>query len=101
MPHLRYSAITPGGQLAAGAAAKLLEAIEDFRNLKGMVDEVGNMGGSFSASNFEGANNVVVDVDPADTQAFYDQIAAIDSALTTMLATNGNEGRIYSLYQAD
>ena len=45
MTHLRYDASTPGGQLAASAAAKLLDAINDFKNLKGMADEVGNMGG--------------------------------------------------------
>ena len=101
MTHLRYDASTPGGQLAAEAAAKLLGAIEDFQNLKGLADQVGNMGGSFSATNFQSGNNVVFSVNAADTQAFYDQIAAIDAALSTMLATDGNEGRIYSLYQSD
>lgn len=101
MTHLRYDASTPGGQLAAGAAAKLLGAVEDFRNLKGLADEVGNMGGSFSASNFESGNNVVFSVNTLDTQAFFDQITAIDAALSAMLADDGNEGRIYSLYQSD
>ena len=100
MTHLRYDATTPGGQLAAAAAAKLLDAIEDFRNLKGLCDQVGNMGGSFSATNFQSTNNVVFSVNAADCQAFNDQIAAIDTALATMLAASGNEGRIYSLYQA-
>jgi hypothetical protein len=100
MAHLRYDASTPGGTLAAKAAAALLDAIGEFRNLKGMADQVGNMGGSFSAANFQGANNVVFDVNVADTQAFFDQITAIDSALTSMLGSNGNEGRIYDLYQA-
>lgn len=101
MTHLRYDASTPGGQLAATATAKLLAAIDDFRNLAGLATQVGNMGGSWSATNFEAANNVVFAVNAADTQAFSDQIAAIDTALTTMLATDGNEGRLYSLYQAD
>lgn len=100
MTHLRYDASTPGGQLAASAAAKLLDAINDFKNLKGMADEVGNMGGGFSATNFQSANNVVFAVNAADTQAFYDQIAAIDTALDTLLSSNGNEARIYDLYQA-
>lgn len=101
MTHLRYDASTPGGQLAAEAAAKLLSAIEDFRNLKGLCDQVGNMGGSFSATNFEAGNNVVFAVNAADCQAFNDQCAAIDTALATLLATDGNEGRLYSLYQSD
>lgn len=101
MTHIRYDAATPGGQLAAEAAAKLLGAIEDFRNLKGLADQVGNMGGSFSASNFQVGNNVVFSVNAADCQAFNDQIASIDAALATMLATDGNEGRLYSLYQSD
>src|SRR5690554_3263934 len=101
MTHLRYDATTPGGQLAATASAKLLAAVEDFRNLKGMADQVGNMGGSFAASNFQAGNNVVFSVNAADCQAFNDQIASLDAALTTMLATDGNEGRLYSLYQSD
>ena len=101
MAHIRYDASTAGGQLAATAAAKLLAAVEGFRNLKGLVDQVGNMGGSFSASNFEAGNNVVFAVNAADCQAFNDQVSAIDAALTTLLASDGNEGRIYSLYQAD
>jgi hypothetical protein len=101
MTHLRYDASTPGGQLAAEAAAKLLGAIEDFRNLKGLCDQVGNMGGSFSAANFQSGNNVVFSVNAADCQAFNDQIGALDTALASFLADNGNEGRIYSLYQSD
>lgn len=101
MTHLRYDATTPGGQLAAEASAKLLGAIEDFKNLAGLASQVGNMGGSWSAANFEAANNVVFAVNAADCQAFSDQIAALDAALTTLLATDGNEGRIYSLYQSD
>lgn len=101
MSHIRYDASTPGGQLAAEAAAKLLSAVEDFQNLKGLADQVGNMTDPFAASNFQSANNVVFSVDAADTQAFYDQITAIDAALAMMLGTDGNEGRIYSLYQAD
>lgn len=101
MTHLRYDASTPGGQLTASAAAKLLGAIEDFSNLKGLADQVGNMGGSFSASNFQAGNNVVFSVNAADCQAFNDQITALDAALTTLLATDGNAGRLYSLYQAE
>ncbi len=101
MTHLRYDATTPGGQLAAAGAAKLLGAIEDFRNLKGLADQVGNMGGSYAAANFQAANNVVFAVDPLDCQAFNDQITAIDAALTALLAADGNEGRIYALYQAE
>ncbi len=100
MSHLRYDASTPGGQLAATGAAKLLGAVEDFRNLKGLAVQVGNMTSPFAASNFESANNVVFAVNSADCQAFYDQIAALDAALTAMLAADGNEGRLYSLYQA-
>jgi hypothetical protein len=101
MTHLRYDASTPGGQLAASASAKLLGAVEDFKNLKGLCDQVGNMGGSFSATNFQAGNNVVFSVNAADCQAFNDQCAAIDAALTALLADDGNEGRIYSLYQAE
>lgn len=101
MTHLRYDAATPGGQLAAEASAKLLGAVEDFRNLKGLCDTVGNMGGSFAATNFQTGNNVVFSVNVADCQAFHDQITAIDAALTSLLAADGNEGRIYSLYQSD
>jgi hypothetical protein len=101
MTHLRYDASTPGGQLAAAAAAKLLSAIEDFRNLKGMADQVGNMTNPFAAANFLAANNVVFAVHTDDCQAFYDQIAAIDAALSNMLGTDGNEGRIYALFQSD
>lgn len=100
MAHIRYDATTAGGQLVATAAAKLLAAVEDFRNLKGMVDQVGNMGGSFSATNFQSGNNVVFSVNAADCQAFNDQVSAIDAALAAMLAADGNEGRVYSLYQA-
>jgi len=100
MAHIRYDASTAGGQLVAIATAKLLGAIEDFRNLKGMVDQVGNIGGSFSATNFQSGNNVVFAVDAADCQAFNDQVSAIDTALSAMLADDGNEGRIYSLFQA-
>lgn len=99
--HIRYDASTPGGQLVATASAKLLGAIEDFRNLKGMVDQVGNMGGSFSAANFQAGNNTVFSVNNADCQAFNDQVAAIDAALSAMLADDDNESRLYSLYQAD
>jgi hypothetical protein len=101
MTHLRYDASTPGGQLAASAAAKLLGAIEDFANLKGLCDQVGNMTNPFDAANFLAANNVVFAVHASDAQAFFDQVSALDAALTTLLATDGNAGRLYSLYQAD
>jgi len=100
MAHIRYDASTPGGQLAATAAAKLLSAIEDFQNLRGMVREVGNMTQPFSATNFQAGNNVVFAVNNADCQAFNDQVEAITENLEAFLADDGNEGRIYSLFQA-
>lgn len=81
MTHLRYDAGTPGGKLAAEAAAKLLSAIEDFQNLKGLADQVGNMTDPFDAQNFVSANNVVFDVNTEDCQGFFDQVTAINTAL--------------------
>lgn len=101
MSIILYDATTPGGQLMAKTAASLLHAIDDLKHLKDLMDEVGNRTNPFNASNFLAANNDRFAINSANTQAAYDQVAALNGAFQTLLTTDGNLSRLTSLYQAD
>lgn len=98
---IAYDASTAGGQLMAKTVASLIHTIDDLKHLQDLMVEVGNATDPFSATNFQAANNDRFAIAPADCQTAYDQVATLNTAFQTLLATDGNEARLASLYQAD
>jgi hypothetical protein len=100
MAQVRYDSATIGGVLVAEATAELLAALHKWEVLKDLVSEVGNIGGSWDATNFEDGNNSVFTVATGEGQAFNDQITAINTALNAGIDSTAR-ARLMSLYQGE
>ena len=101
MAQIQYDANTAGGKLVAEAVNELLAVADKWRNLADLVTEVGNITDPFAAGNFAGGSNTTfaVPATPAgNQQAFHDQVAAIDTAVSTAVDAT-LRGRLMSLYQ--
>jgi hypothetical protein len=85
MAHLKHNPEAPGSKTLQEAINDLHSAADKFVRLAALCNAVGNIGGSWTASNFQGANNNVFDVAAGDEQAFNDQIVAINSTLQTAM----------------
>jgi hypothetical protein len=100
MAHIKYDPDTSGAMLLQESINNLHSAINGFARLQAMCSSVGNIGGSWDATNFRGANNNVFDVSLGDEQAFNDQISSINTGLQSFFDAT-MKGRVSDLDQGE